>query len=53
MKFNISFTGRKNGAIGIFYKINETVSARNEQEAILKLYNKYEHIKVLKIEVIK
>ena len=42
--FKISFTGRKNGAIGIFYRITEKVKAESKESAINKLYEKYEHI---------
>lgn len=43
-RYKISFTGRLKGAIGIFYKITDTVQAANENDAILALYDKYEHI---------
>ena len=51
-KFKVSFTGRKSGAIGITYKISETIEASNnakKEDLLLKLYNTYEHISNLKI----
>lgn len=39
-----TFNGRTNGAIGIFYKILHTVSAKNPEKALLKCFEKYEHI---------
>ena len=42
--YKIVFYGRLNGAIGICYSITETVQADTEEEARLKLYDKYEHI---------
>ena len=47
--FTIQFSGRKAGAIGIFGNFEETVEANNKDEAILKLYDVYEHITILKI----
>lgn len=50
--FKVSFKGRKIGAIGIFYKISDTVTmpkdSTNEQ-VLLNLYDKYEHISEFKI----
>jgi len=51
-KYKITFTGRLIGAIGIFYKITDTVQAANEKDAILALYNKYEHIHQPKVKLI-
>lgn len=45
-KFQIIFTGRVNGAIGITNQIVELVKAENENDAIIKLYDSYEHITV-------
>jgi hypothetical protein len=50
-EYTITFNGRKAGAIGIFYWITETVQAESEQEAVLKLYEKYDHITQKKITV--
>lgn len=50
--FKVSFTGRKIGAIGIFYKIKTEVIAPNEatnEEIRLKLYENFEHISEFKI----
>ena len=47
--YTAKFTGRKVGAIGIFYPITTTVQAENEEAARLKLYDKYEHIMGLKL----
>lgn len=44
--FKISFTGRKLGAIGKFYSFAEKVQAENEEAAILKLYDNYEHLSI-------
>ena len=49
MIYNIEFTGRKAGAIGIVYKIIDKIDAKDEQEFIDKLYKKYEDISMLKI----
>ena len=51
--YKISFTGRLKGAIGIFYKITDTVRATDEKAATLALYDKYEHIHQLKVKKIK
>jgi hypothetical protein len=40
--YRIYFYGRKLGAIGIFYNIIEHVTAESEDEAIKKLYEKYD-----------
>lgn len=50
MQFKITFIGRLAGAIGITYRIVETVEAENDKKAVLKLYEKFEHIHVLSIE---
>ena len=49
MVYNISFIGRKVGAIGITYKINDKIEAKNEAEFIKKLYKKYDTVSKLKI----
>lgn len=48
-KFKLSFTGREVSAIGKTYKITATIEAENEKAAILKLYEKYEHIQSLTV----
>lgn len=50
--YKATFTGRKINAIGIFYKITDTVEAENEEQARLKLFEKYEHIQSLKLNQI-
>ena len=50
MKFYIEFYGRENGAIGIRSHYARTVEADSRDAAILKLYENFEHISVLKIE---
>ena len=47
--YNIEFVGRKTGAIGIIYKINDKIEASTEAEFVEKLYKKYEHVSKLKI----
>ena len=47
-KFTIEFYGRTKNAIGIFYTIWDSVEAETKDEAILKLYDKYEHIQQVK-----
>ena len=49
MIYNIEFIGRKAGAIGIIYKINDKIDAKNEAEFIEKLYKKYDNVNSLKI----
>ena len=44
MKYQASFNGRRQGALGIFYHIFDTVEAENKEAAELKLYEKWEHI---------
>jgi hypothetical protein len=51
--YKISFTGRLKGAIGIFYKISDTVQAEDEKAAILKLYDKYDSVHQPKVKMIK
>lgn len=49
-KYKFSFTGRKVGAIGIFYKISAEYTAADLKQAGSLLYNDYEHITGLKIK---
>jgi len=49
-KFIATFTGREKNAIGIFYKITDIVEADDQEQARLKLYDKYEHIHQLTFE---
>lgn len=43
-RFKVTFYGRTKGAIGISYKITDTVWAPDVEGARLALYDKYEHI---------
>lgn len=43
-KYRITFRGCERGAIGMLYRITETVSADTEDDALLSLYVKYDHI---------
>ncbi len=45
--FKLSFIGREKGAIGKRYQITKKVTAFNQNEAELKLYDNYEHIAIL------
>lgn len=48
--YQIYFTARKIGAIGIAYRMAETVKAANEKRAEAKLYAHFEHIKDLHMQ---
>ena len=48
-KYTVDFTGRKAGAIGITYKIHDTIEALNDNDLVEKLYKKYDTISNLKI----
>lgn len=50
--YKVEFNGREAGAIGITYKIVVVVQAEDEKQALLKLYEKYEHISFPKFTVI-
>lgn len=50
MIWRATFTGRKVGAIGIFYSIATYCYGDTEQAAKLDLYERYEHITDLKLE---
>lgn len=49
--FNISFIGRYKNALGIRERFTEKVKAPSYDDAVLKLYDKYEHISVLKFDI--
>lgn len=49
MKITITFHGRQSGAIGIFYKIQDTYNVSSISEARSLLYEDYEHIDVQKV----
>lgn len=42
--YSIEFWGKGKGAIGAFQNCTETVQAENEEAALLKLYDKYDHV---------
>lgn len=44
MIYNIKFTGRLIGAIGITYPMQAVVVAESEQAAIAELYETYENV---------
>jgi hypothetical protein len=48
--YKVKFRGREAGAIGIFYQIETTVQGKNEKDALLKLYEKYDHISFPRFE---
>jgi hypothetical protein len=52
-KFRIIFNGRMKNAIGAFYKFKSEVMAHNTDEAIEKLYERYDHIRVITITKVK
>ncbi len=43
-RFQIKFTAKRKGAIGISSVFVEVVEADNDKQAVLKLYDKYDHI---------
>lgn len=51
-QYEIKFTGRLLGAIGIFYGFTVRVKAENEEKALLELYKTHEHITQAKIKEI-
>mgnify|MGYP000873607991 CR=1 FL=1 len=48
--YKIKFIGRHKGAIGIFETFVENILANSLDDAILALYEKYEHIRVISHE---
>jgi len=44
MEYKITFSARKRGSIGLPRSFTEIVIAKNEDAAILKLYDKYENL---------
>lgn len=52
-RYSITFSGRLAGALGVTYKITHEVEATNEREAVLKLYDKFEHIAFPKVSLIR
>lgn len=47
-KFKFSFTGRQAGAIGKMYKETYTTHAETQEQAIVNLYKKFDHVTQLK-----
>lgn len=52
MKYRVTFTGRKVGAIGIFQAFTVEVEANNAKDALMKVYDTHEHIHGAIIKVI-
>lgn len=50
MKYKAKFHGRKLHASGLFYDIEDTVEAENEEQARLRLYDQYQD--VMRLELI-
>jgi hypothetical protein len=50
MRYKATFTGRKVGAIGVFYPITAYLNGTDEESARLALYDNYEHISRLQLE---
>lgn len=44
MRYRIKFSGRKIGAIGIFYPVALDIEADDPTDALLKAYETHEHI---------
>lgn len=42
--YDVVFKGREINAIGIFYTIHTTVKGNDEHDALMNLYEKYDHI---------
>lgn len=51
MKYICTFTGRKINSIGITYPIETEIEAESEEKIPITLYETYEHILNLKIQV--
>lgn len=52
MKYRVTFTGRKVGAIGIFQAFTVEVEANNAKDALMKVYDTHEHVRSAIIRVI-
>lgn len=50
--YNARFTGRKVGAIGVSDEWFTTTSGLTEEDARLRLYDRFEHIQGLKLNLI-
>lgn len=53
MKFRITFYARQNLALGIRSEYQQIVEAESLEKAVLKLYDLYEHIRVVSYHEIK
>jgi hypothetical protein len=51
-RWRFKFTGRKKGAIGIFYPIVAEREGATCDEAALKLYDEYDHIHACKAQLV-
>ena len=49
--YRINFYGRPNGAIGICWGHTETVQALTEEGAVVRLYERFEHVRVQHITI--
>lgn len=47
--YRLTFTGRKVGAIGIFYPCFVELTASSKEEAEAKLYRTHDHIQKLRV----
>lgn len=47
MRYRATFTGRKVGAIGVFYSISTEVEGSTPEQARLNLYERFDHIRDL------
>ncbi len=52
-KYRVTFNGRAKGAIGRSSNFQVTVSADSPQQAILKLYDEYDHIHMPQVAEVK
>lgn len=50
--YTITFSGRLAGALGVTYRITAERLASNQEDAILALYDEYEHIRVISITAV-
>lgn len=49
MLYKAKFTGRKLHASGVFYEIEDTVEAEDQEQARLRLYDRYQDIMKLEL----
>lgn len=48
-KYKITFEGKELNAIGIMCMFGETIEAENLDNAVLKLYDTHDHIRVITV----